>query len=1209
MGDEGSGVVRFLAGFSAGSRIAGYRLEEWIGQGGLAVVFRAQDERLHRRVALKILLPALAADDEFRHRFIRESRSAAAVDDPHIIPVFEAGDANGLLFIAMRYVPGGDAGTLVRRLGPLPIARAAAIISAVASALDAAHAAGLVHRDVKPANMLVDSRPGRPDHVYLSDFGLTRGGQSSASLTGTGHFMGTPDYCAPEQIEGRPVDARTDQYALACAAFTLLSGEPPFSRDQDMAVLYAHLYEPPPRLTSRRKDLPPAVDEVLLRALAKAPRDRYPSCGEFADALRMTLVLQRNEPDVAIALHQQTLADQQHRLGLDHADTLARHASPPAGYREAIGSDEALALHQRTLIDQQHRLGPEHPGTLATRFSIAREMSARGRHDAAEEQFREVFAARQRALGQDHPDTLAAWFSVAQEMAAGGKHAAAEEEFWDVLAVGTRTLGTEHPDMLIVRFSIAREMAARGDHAGAEKEFRAVLPHLERRLGRDHPDALATRFGIAQEMAARDDHAAAEEQFREVFAARQRALGQDHPDTLITWFSVAQEMAARGDHAGAEDEYRGMLPHLRRGLGPDHPDTLAARFSLAQEMAARGDHAGAEDEFRAVLPHLERRLGPDHPVTVTLWFSIAREMAARGDHAGAEDEFRDVLPHLERRLGPDHPDTLAAAELISNIQRNRFHELRQLIGAGAHIENDDTAVAKMPGPENRPAEPVLSSGDHLAGFGESPRPGGGSRAPGSEPGRYLVGEMQSRVRAGSEVSLIVSITTESPEPGLAAAPLPGLLPGPQGVQVTLVVRPDAGLLALGELQQVVTVPPHGDSQPVRFAFRARAVGLSRIRLTAWLGGTFLAELRLEVSVESERPMTDNQRRSTPIGAMQADPGEVTLQVHTDGARYSFQLLSQRYLFGPVVAKSLTEEPGQAVERTVAMLRKMAGDVSGYTPALAARWVRETGTGLWQDLVPKSIQDQYWQLRDSITSFTIACEDDTVPWELLYPLTPTDDAGFLVEQFPVLRRIYDQCRTHRVLVGGARYVVPPGSPANAQDEVDAISRILGQPADSAITDLADLLDLLDAGSAGLLHFACHNTFSLEAGGSAIKMAGGALVPQLLNSAVGRRCLAARSPLIFVNACRSAGVSAEYTQMMGWASQFMAAGAGAFLGTLWPVRSLRASVFAEAFYAALVAGEDLGRASLAARQAAKDDADPTWLAYTVYGDPAALGVSDF
>src|SRR6202162_5503842 len=252
MGDEGP---------TAGTRIAGYLLEEQIGRGGMAVVFRASDDRLERQVALKILSPALAADESFRHRFIRESRSAAAVDDPHIIPVFEAGDANGVLFIAMRYVPGGDAGTLVDRLGALPVARAAGIISAVASALDAAHAAGLVHRDVKPANMLVDARPGRPDHVYLSDFGLTKGALSAASQTGTGPFLGTPTYCAPEQIQGHQVDARTDEYALACAVYALLSGEPPFLRDQGMAVLYAHLSTPPPLLTSRRPGLSFAVDD------------------------------------------------------------------------------------------------------------------------------------------------------------------------------------------------------------------------------------------------------------------------------------------------------------------------------------------------------------------------------------------------------------------------------------------------------------------------------------------------------------------------------------------------------------------------------------------------------------------------------------------------------------------------------------------------------------------------------------------------------------------------------------------------------------------------------------------------------------------------------------------------------------------------------------------------------------------------------------
>ena len=455
------------------------------------MVFRAQDERLNRQVALKVLAPALGADEDFRHRFIRESRSAAAVEDPHVIPVFEAGEADEVLFIAMRYVPGGDVRALLRRLGPLPTAQAAGIISAVASALDAAHAAGLVHRDVKPANMLVDVRPGRPDHVYLSDFGLTKGAVSSASVTGAGVFVGTLDYCAPEQIRGQQVDARTDEYALACAVFTLMSGTPPFHRDDDTAVLYAQLSDPPPPLTLRRPDLPLAVDDVLQQALAKAPSDRYASCGEFADALRLAFGFQRYDSDLVVALHQRSLTDHQHRLGLDHADKLAANASVAAARQEARRSDEAVARRQQALTDQQQNLGPDHPDTLATRFAIAQQMAARGDHAGAEDEFWHVFAARQRTLGADHPDTLATRFAIAREMAARGDHTGSEKEFRDVLPHLERKLGRDHPVTLILWFSIAREMTARGNYAGAEGEFLDMLPHLRRKLGPDHPDTLA----------------------------------------------------------------------------------------------------------------------------------------------------------------------------------------------------------------------------------------------------------------------------------------------------------------------------------------------------------------------------------------------------------------------------------------------------------------------------------------------------------------------------------------------------------------------------------------------------------------------------------------------------------------------------------------------------------------------------------------------
>lgn len=271
-----------------GKHIAGYLVESEIGRGGMAVVYRARDLRLDRTVALKLLAPELARNDTFRQRFAHESKVAAAIDHPHIVPVFEAGETDGLLYIAMRYVAGQDLRAMLNRTGPLPVDTAVRIAGQVASALDAAHDHDLVHRDVKPGNILVARGTDRdhPEHVYLTDFGLTKKSLSLTGFTSVGQFVGTLDYVAPEQISGKPVDGRCDVYSLGCVVYETLAGGPPFERDDDMALLWAHQYDPPPPLSSRRPGLPEALDEVLAKALAKSPEDRWSTCLEFAGALR-----------------------------------------------------------------------------------------------------------------------------------------------------------------------------------------------------------------------------------------------------------------------------------------------------------------------------------------------------------------------------------------------------------------------------------------------------------------------------------------------------------------------------------------------------------------------------------------------------------------------------------------------------------------------------------------------------------------------------------------------------------------------------------------------------------------------------------------------------------------------------------------------------------------------------------------------------------
>ena len=264
-----------------GSELGGYRIEEPIGQGGMGVVYRVTNVALGRVYALKLLAPALAEDEHFRHRFQREMRIAASLHHPHVVGIHYAGEQDGLLFLAMDYVEGTDLHRILAEEGALDPARAVELLSQVAAALDAAHANGLVHRDVKPANVLVTTKDGR-EHAYLTDFGLAKRSDTLSGLTVQGNVVGTCDYMAPEQVTGERTDARTDVYALACVFFRMLTGKVPYERDTSVATLFAHVHDPPPTLTSPLCDQYPEFGGVLDRAMAKQPDDRYLSAGDFA---------------------------------------------------------------------------------------------------------------------------------------------------------------------------------------------------------------------------------------------------------------------------------------------------------------------------------------------------------------------------------------------------------------------------------------------------------------------------------------------------------------------------------------------------------------------------------------------------------------------------------------------------------------------------------------------------------------------------------------------------------------------------------------------------------------------------------------------------------------------------------------------------------------------------------------------------------------
>jgi Protein kinase domain len=314
---------------AAGDEFAGYRIERSLGRGGMGVLYLARDPSLERNVALKLIAPEAAADQVFARRFAEESRIAASIEHPNVVPIYAAGEERGVPFIAMRYVSGSDLSRRLAREGRLDPAAAAALIAQIGNGLDAIHAAGLVHRDVKPANVLLAGAGGE-DHAYITDFGVARNVATESGLTQTGRFVGTLDYVAPEQISGGAVDARADVYALGCLLFKLLTGEVPYPRDGEAARLYAHLNDPPPAASLQVTAVPMALDYVAVRAMSKQPDDRYPSAGDLGRAA--VAALGGSRP----ALPERTVAT-------GAAATTTREASMPAPSREPTAATRRLA--------------------------------------------------------------------------------------------------------------------------------------------------------------------------------------------------------------------------------------------------------------------------------------------------------------------------------------------------------------------------------------------------------------------------------------------------------------------------------------------------------------------------------------------------------------------------------------------------------------------------------------------------------------------------------------------------------------------------------------------------------------------------------------------------------------------------------------------------------------------------------------------------
>ena len=676
-GRQGPGLPPALQGWDH------FEVRGFLGQGGMGRVYEGWDLHLRRKVALKFLhghLPGEAA------RMLREGRAQALIDHPHVVKIFEAGEAGGQSYLAMQFVPGKSLQDLIP---DLPMAERLRVLVQACYGVHAAHRKGLLHRDLKPANILVEVREDGRCHAFVSDFGMAR--TETSEETAAGGFEGTPAFMSPEQIRKRTLDARSDVYGLGGCLYMLLTGRPPFTAPQFLDLMQQALEVPPLAPRVWIPDLPRDLEAIALRSLAKDPAQRYPSAKALAEDLecylagrpvqarpatlytRMQKWVGRNPMSVASALailvlfsagmtfqavriaRERTRANQEAEMARSSLAFLKGvfEQVRPSGKQGPTITVKELLDHGRGQLDG---LGDKPILQAELQEMLGDLYVSFGMYDAAlplEEQARQTF---ERLRGPGHLDVARSLSNLAVLDSMLARYGEAERLQRRALAIREQALGAGHPDVADSLGKLAAVLNEEGHAQGAEQLYKRALAIREKALGQNALAVAANLNGLAVVYYGQGSYSEAEKLYKQALAIEEKNLGLDHPTLAAHLNNLANVYYNLGQYPEAETQHKRALAIEEKILGLDHPDVAMSLENLAIIRDALGDYPEAVRLHLRALAIQDKTLGPDHPDVARSLMNLANVYVSLGKFAEAERMHMRALAIWEKTLGPDHPN-------------------------------------------------------------------------------------------------------------------------------------------------------------------------------------------------------------------------------------------------------------------------------------------------------------------------------------------------------------------------------------------------------------------------------------------------------------------------------------------------------------------------------------------------------------------------